>query len=583
MRKIIKIVPFAGVITLNILAEAGRFKIDMLKPFVLIIGAILLLNLIAAIYLKVKDYFTYGISAVALLGSASVFVIPSAGQFYLENIIVGLYLGLFSAAFFPPLFKIKPFTYYISEKDYPDVISNSEQFLKINNIMSCIWSVLFAIAMFLTALEYSNDSGLQIIISTLIPIAVLLVIGIPANKILPQKLMQIVPAPRIIFSSIKEAFQAMPYGLNKKLAKGIDTIVQFKLTGDEPGIAHLIIKNQECKFIEKPHPNPATIIKADSKIWLDITNSKLSGDKAHINKMFEVVGDASIMLVFGDLFAPINEVDVAKYKPREMNYNYKTFAPDKIKRIVVFDGGPRNSKFSKTKFMVDNFIEGSKKAGAEVEYFKLKDYKINHCTGCYTCWTKTPGKCIYKDDMTVFLKKYREADLVVFASPLYIFNVTGILKTFMDRLLPILKPYMLLDEKGYIKHPDRFPEAGEQGFVVFSAAGFPDVDHNFDGLEGMFRMWDSHNENMHLMGEFFMTASEIVVQPVFKQRKDSIKEACQKAGEQVVKEGKIDKEHMQIVSFPGVTRAKFQTQADYFWETLDDKAQYLKEVPKFDV
>ena len=583
MGKIIKILPFVGVITLNVLAEAGRFKIEMLKPFVLIIGVILLLNLITAIYFKVKDYFTYGLSGVFLLGSISVFVIPTVGQFYLENIIVGLYLGLFSAAFFPTLFKQKPFTYYISKKNYPDVISNSDQFFKINNIMSYIWAGLFVIAMFLTTLEYSNDSGLQVIISTLIPIAVLLIIGILANIILPKKLMQIVSGERIVFASIKEASQAMPYGLNKELAKGIDTIVQFELTGNEPGTAHLIIKNQECKFIEGPHSNPATIIKADSKVWLDVTNNKISGDKAFINKMFEVEGDASIMLVFADLFAPKNEVNIAKYEPREMNYNYKTFALNKIKKIVVFDGGPRDSKFSKTKFMVDNFIKGSKKAGAEVEYFKLKDYKIHHCSGCYTCWTKTPGECVFKDDMTVFLKKYREADLVVFASPLYIFNVTGILKDFMDRLLPVLKPYMLLDEKGYVKHPDRFPEAGEQGFVVFSAAGFPDVEHNFDGLEGMFRMWDSHNENMYLMGEFFMTASEVIVQPVFKQRKENIEEACQKAGEQVVNKGKIDKKYMQLVSYPGTTKARFQTQADLFWETLDGKARYLKEVPTFDV
>ena len=104
--------------------------------------------------------------------------------------------------------------------------------------MSYLWAGLFVIAMFLTTLEYSNDSGLQVIISTLIPIAVLLIIGIPANIILPKKLMQIVSAERIVFASIKEASQAMPYGLNKELAKGIDTIVQFELTRNEPGTAH---------------------------------------------------------------------------------------------------------------------------------------------------------------------------------------------------------------------------------------------------------------------------------------------------------------------------------------------------------
>ncbi len=84
------------------------------------------------------------------------------------------------------------------------------------------------------------------------------------------------------------------------------------------------------------------------------------------------------------------------------------------------------------------------------------------------------------------------------------------------------------------------------------------------------------------MGEFFMSAAEIVVQTVYSQRNHDIKIACQKAGEQVVKEGKIDKEFMQLVSFPGVSRGKFQRQADGFWETLDGKARYLTEVPKID-
>ena len=67
----------------------------------------------------------------------------------------------------------------------------------------------------------------------------------------------------------------------------------------------------------------------------------------------------------------------------------------------------------------------------------------------------------------------------------------------------ILKQYMLINGNGDISHPDRYPDAGEQGFVVFSATGFPEVDHNFDGLKGIFRCWDSHNEKMHFMGGIF--------------------------------------------------------------------------------
>ncbi len=579
MKKLVTIIPFVAVISLNIFAEAGRFKIEMLEPVVLVVALVLLLNLTATVYSKTVDYFIWGISGLALLGALSVFVSPVIGQLYLENVIIGLYLGLFMAAFLPQFFKFKPFSYYISKKDYPEVIAKSNQFFKINCIISFIWAALFLISIFLYSLNYSDNSGLQIVFSNLVPIFLLFSIGIPVNIFLPDLLTQIVDGERIIFSSIEETRLAMPYGLNKKLAKGIDTIIQFELTGAEPGINHLVIKNQQCWFVDGPHPDPATIIKSDSTLWLDISNNKISGEKASLNNMYEVEGDASILLVFSDLFAPKSEVDIAKYKPREIKYNYKTFASGAINKIMVFDGGPRTSKFSKTKFMVDNFLDGARKAGAEVEYFKLKDHNIRHCSGCYTCWTKTPGECVYNDDMTLLRKKYLEADLVVFASPLYIFNVTGILKDFMDRLLPILKPYMLIDDKGHSKHPARYPETGVKGFVVFSAAGFPDVDHNFDGLKSMFRLWGSHSDDYHLMGEFFMPASEMIAQPVYAKRKDRIERACQKAGEQVVQEGKIAKEFMQLVSFPGVTNTKFQMQADTFWETLDGKGSYLKDTP----
>ena len=206
---------------------------------------------------------------------------------------------------------------------------------------------------------------------------------------------------------------------------------------------------------------------------------------------------------------------------------------------------------------------------------------IKPCTGCYTCWTKTPGECIHQDDMTDLRLKFRKADLVVLASPLYIFNVTGIMKTFLDRLLPIVKPYMLIDS-GETKHPHRYPEDKQQGFVVFSAAGFPEVEHNLDGLIAMCRCFHSHFEKSFLMGEFYMPGAEMISQPVYADRSKRIEQACFDAGKQAVKEGKINTEFMEAVSDMEVTQAKFQEQADYFWETMDGKASYLKNSPKLE-
>ena len=381
------------------------------------------------------------------------------------------------------------------------------------------------------------------------------------------------------FESLSDAFRIMPYGLNKKLAKGVDVVVQFKLSGYEAQESYLIIKDQQCKYINGIHPNPTVIIEADSKIWLDIINGDLDGTTAYIDKKYEMIGDASVMLNFDKLFDSSSKIETIE--DRAQDYIYKTLSTKKIKNIVVFDGGARNKKLSKTTLMVDKFIEGAKSAGANVEEYKLSKLDIHHCDGCYMCWSKTPGDCIHKDIMTELREKYRSADLVVFASPLYIFNVTGIMKTFMDRLLPILKPYMLLDEKdGHISHPDRFPQFGEQGIVVFSASGFPDIDNNFDGLKGMYRAWESHNQSSHLLGEFFLPAAEMLPQPVYKSRRDLVEHSCFDAGVQVVKEGKIDYKYMSAISNPKVDNKTFQKQADTFWANLDGKKSYLKEIIK---
>ncbi|MBW2249195.1 MAG: NAD(P)H-dependent oxidoreductase [Deltaproteobacteria bacterium] len=582
MRFILKYLPFVGIIAINSLTVAGRYRLDNLKPFILVISTVVLLNFIMSIIAKVKSYFTYGVSGIVIIGGISVFYLPSVGQIYLENAIAGLYLGLFLVAMLPPLFKLDPFTYEFSKKNYPEVITKTDQFRKVNIIINYIWAALFGISIVLSIINYSDDGGIQVIISSIVPIVLLLAVGIPVNKKLPSVLMQTIQGEQLNFKSIKELFEAMPYGLNKKLANGIDTIIQFYLTGDEPIDGYLTIKDLECTYTEGIHPNPKTTIRADSNLWLAISNNEVSGDRAFINKEYTADGDMTILLKLSELFAPPSEAEEnAKKESRKIKFEYKTFEPGRIKKIVVFDGGPRDTKFSKTTFMVNHFCRGAKSAGAEVEYVKLKDMKINSCTGCYTCWTKTPGECMFKDDMTDLRLKFRKADLIIFASPLYIFNVTGIMKNFLDRILPTVKPYMLIEE-GETRHPHRYPEDKEQGFVVFSAAGFSEVDHNFDGLKGMFRCFHSHFEKSFLMGEFYMPGAELIAVPVYAQRRKRIEQVCSNAGEQVVKEGKINIEFMEAVSDVEITQKKFQEQADYFWESLDGKASYLKSSPKLE-
>jgi hypothetical protein len=136
--------------------------------------------------------------------------------------------------------------------------------------------------------------------------------------------------------------------------------------------------------------------------------------------------------------------------------------------------------------MLQAFLEGAQSAGAEVETVYLAEKEIRHCTGCYSCWTKTPGVCIHRDDMPVLLDKLEKAEIVVFATPLYFFNATGLMKDFIDRTLPLLNANLELAEGQYY-HKKRFSEDGVKKHVLMSNCGFPGR-YNFSNLQETFKM-----------------------------------------------------------------------------------------------
>ncbi len=106
-------------------------------------------------------------------------------------------------------------------------------------------------------------------------------------------------------------------------------------------------------------------------------------------------------------------------------------------KIAVLNGSP---KVGNTAAMVNAFAEGAKEAGHEVEILHVGKMKINGCLACEYCHGKGEGKCIQKDDMEKVMPAYLEADMVVYASPIYYFDVTAQLSAAMQRVYAIGKP-----------------------------------------------------------------------------------------------------------------------------------------------
>ena len=103
------------------------------------------------------------------------------------------------------------------------------------------------------------------------------------------------------------------------------------------------------------------------------------------------------------------------------------------KKICILNGSPRPT--GNTKELIKRFTKGAEAAGHEVTCFDLQKMDIHGCLGC--CGKDEACPCVQKDDMTQIYPAYRNADVVVLASPMYYWGISGQLKSAFDRLFAV--------------------------------------------------------------------------------------------------------------------------------------------------
>lgn len=117
------------------------------------------------------------------------------------------------------------------------------------------------------------------------------------------------------------------------------------------------------------------------------------------------------------------------------------------KKIIVLNGAAR--KNGNTAKLVEAFANGANASGNTVNIFYLDEMEIHSCKGCLKAGKNPKSPCSQKDDMEKIYALFEDADVVVFASPLYFWTITGTLKTAADRL------YAELECLGYSKFPKK--------------------------------------------------------------------------------------------------------------------------------
>ena len=186
--------------------------------------------------------------------------------------------------------------------------------------------------------------------------------------------------------------------------------------------------------------------------------------------------------------------------------------------------------------------------------------------GCFTCWTSTPGVCVHEDDMAALLEKIRDVDVLVLATPLYIYTVSGLMKDFMDRMIPLAQPFIVKRGHHFV-HPMRYPRDKPTQYVVISNAGFPER-HHFSALEETFRrLTDSPEDD--LAGMICCAGGELFRQPDMRESLAWYVDAARKAGREIVERGHISSETQAVLDRPLVDDpAAYANAANAWWESF---------------
>ncbi len=158
---------------------------------------------------------------------------------------------------------------------------------------------------------------------------------------------------------------------------------------------------------------------------------------------------------------------------------------DKV-QIIAINGSPRDKENTAT--MCKFFLEGAKSANENVETTLINLYELNFkgCTSCFGCKladSKSYGKCAMQDELTPVLEKIAKADGIAFASPIYFGEVTGEMRSFLERCL---FQYVTYEASRRTLAPKRIPTATIYTMnVTEEGADKSGYNEYFDKLEGL--------------------------------------------------------------------------------------------------
>ena len=164
-------------------------------------------------------------------------------------------------------------------------------------------------------------------------------------------------------------------------------------------------------------------------------------------------------------------------------------------KVLAINGSPRKNHNTAT--LLQHALDGAKSAGAETEMIHLADYKYSGCISCFACkrkGTKFIGKCAVNDELTPILEKAMASKAMFLGSPIYLGDVTSLMRAFMERLIFMNISY---DDPSYSNFKGSIPTA----FIyTMNVSG-----HAADLFEYIYRMNSSVMQTLKGTSDYYIS------------------------------------------------------------------------------
>lgn len=231
-----------------------------------------------------------------------------------------------------------------------------------------------------------------------------------------------------------------------------------------------------------------------------------------------------------------------------------------VMKALVINGSPKGAA-SNTMWLTNSFISGFPDT-VMVKTITLRDKDIHPCMGCFSCWTKTPGKCAIQDDMQNIYQDILESDIIIESLPLYFAGMPSRMRMMTERCLLFTKRYEGSPEDTFHSILEMEEHSlKNKRLVLISSCGYVSMDTMFDALQKEYDLICGNGNYTRIL----CAQGELLQAGRRTRQVMNYLEEVKEAGREFCETGRISEERKQVLEKQIVSPKTFEVLIKRYW------------------